>query len=258
MAKPYAEKEYVQLPEELHYITEHNTATKFNRVWGGHRFTDEEVLALKRGETIEITGRRQDGSSFTAKGALAGQTFSKDDGSVIAFVGFKPVVDPSVYIVGQWTGRPGRETKFRRAYRRDGGHTFTDAEGAELLAGKTITFTSDEGKKVTGALAELVFDAPDGRRVPYVGFEAEVSPDYAVGEWTGRPGRQTKFKRVFSGYEFTDEDVADLLAGRAIGFVGTKRDGGTWEVTGRLAEKTFEKDGQQIRYVGFEPIRDEA
>jgi len=252
MAKTHTEKEYVQLPEELHYVSEYGTATKFNRVYAGHRFTDDEVLALKRGETITITATR-DGRSFPVTGALAGQTFTTDDGRHVAFIGFQAKVDTSVYAVGNWVHRPGRETKFRRLYKPAGGHSFTEEETARLFAGEKISFTTDGGTAVTGVLAELSFTTDDGREVKYVGFEADDPGTHFTGEWVGRPGKQTRFKRSFSGYDFTDQDCQDLLAGQMIGFIGTKRNGDSWEVNGKLAELTFDKDGQSIAYVGFEP-----
>ena len=52
----------------------------FTRVWGGHRFTDEECEKLLNGEIIEITSSK--GRKF--KGSLAKQTFRGNE-----FVGFK-------------------------------------------------------------------------------------------------------------------------------------------------------------------------
>ena len=61
-------------------------AVKFKRNWGGHAFTDDEVSLLLMGKTISFEAvSTKTGSTYTAKGKLANQTFNGKK-----FVGFKP------------------------------------------------------------------------------------------------------------------------------------------------------------------------
>ena len=59
---------------------------KVKRVWSGHRFTDEEVQHLLKGEVIAFeTTSNKTGNKYTAKGRLEEQSYEGR-----AFVGFKP------------------------------------------------------------------------------------------------------------------------------------------------------------------------
>lgn len=58
---------------------------KFTRVWGGHRFTDEEVAALLAGQEIQLTGLKdKNGDEYGVQGKLDNQTYNGHD-----FIGFK-------------------------------------------------------------------------------------------------------------------------------------------------------------------------
>lgn len=66
--------------------TWNNKEVKVKRTWSGHRFTDEEVEKLLKGETISFeTTSSRTGNKYTAKGKLANQEYNGN-----AFVGFKP------------------------------------------------------------------------------------------------------------------------------------------------------------------------
>lgn len=72
----------------------------------------------------------------------------------------------------------------------------------------------------------------------------------AEGVWAKAPGgpRQVAFKRVWSGREFTDEEVERLLAGEEITFEAVSaRTGNTFTATGSLQAQTY----QGRKYVGF-------
>jgi DNA topoisomerase-3 len=81
---------------------------------------------------------------------------------------------------------------------------------------------------------------------------AEVSQrkDKTDGVWsvTGQP---VKFNAEWSGHKFTPKEVADLLAGKEIKITAVSRAGNDFEVSGKLAEQVFEKDGKSFPYVGF-------
>ena len=80
----------------------------FNREWGGHTFTDEEVALLLAGETISFEAVSAKGNTYTAEGALQKQKFKGK-----TFWGFKL-----------------QEREFPESW---GGHTFTEDEKATLL-----------------------------------------------------------------------------------------------------------------------------
>ena len=73
----------------------------------------------------------------------------------------------------------------------------------------------------------------------------------ASGIWQSAPGgaKEVSFKRVFSGYEFTDEEVQALLAGQSVTITATSaRTGKEFTATGALGVSTY----QGRKYVGFQ------
>lgn len=141
----------------------------FKRVWSGHEFTDDEVEALLNGEeiTIECVSAKS-GKPFKCKGKLADLEYNGK-----AYVGFDKtefVNDgngsaSADRVSGTWNGK---EVSFKRVW---SGHTFTDAEIKDLLAGKEITIegvSAKSGKtfKCKGKLANLEY-----KGAKYVGFD---------------------------------------------------------------------------------------
>lgn len=71
------------------YEGEFNGETiKFNRVWAGHRFTEDECQLLLDGEVINIEATNKNGDSFTVDGKLELQSYNGKD-----FYGFKADMD---------------------------------------------------------------------------------------------------------------------------------------------------------------------
>lgn len=83
--------------------------------------------------------------------------------------------------------------------------------------------------------------------------ETQVAP-YAEGMWQKAPGgpKQVKFKKVFSGHEFTDDEIAKLLAGEKLSFEATSKAGRPYEASGALGLGEFTKQGKTYKYVGFQ------
>ncbi|MDD6461099.1 MAG: histidine kinase [Bifidobacteriaceae bacterium] len=73
---------------------------------------------------------------------------------------------------------------------------------------------------------------------------------YAEGEWNGE---HVHFKRTWSGHEFTDGEVEDLLAGKDIVFKAhSSKTGRDFTAAGHLEHQTFTaQDGREVKYVGF-------
>lgn len=169
------EREYVDLPEEMHYATEYGTATFFNRKWAEHRFTDEEVAALCAGQSICFEIPREGGTEKVV-GRLEGKLFEFDDEpdrDPIPYVGFAKEVNTATHAEGIWA-RTGRKVRFKRSF---GTHTFSDGEVVALLADEYVGFTatSKKGEKyeAMGRLEEQEFTTADGRVVNFIGFKAE-------------------------------------------------------------------------------------
>ena len=75
--------------------------------------------------------------------------------------------------------------------------------------------------------------------------------DKYSGTWNGK---EVKFKREFSGHQFTDEECEALLNGAEISFEATSKTGNKYTCYGNLAEQSFtNKEGKEIKFVGFKP-----
>lgn len=99
----------------------------FNRVWAGHRFTDDEVSDLLAGRQIEISGlKSRTGNSYGVIGRLAEQEYNDS-----TFVGFlrEDFVDQE--------GVPNVWCK----------HRFTASEKETLESGGTIEIKNAVSKK---------------------------------------------------------------------------------------------------------------
>lgn len=69
--------------------TWNNKFVKAKRVWGGHRFTDEEIDCLLAGGIIKFKAvSNKSGKEYIAKGKLAEQSYNNNK-----FIGFKPEFD---------------------------------------------------------------------------------------------------------------------------------------------------------------------
>lgn len=161
--------------------------------------------------------------------------------------------DPSDVVEAEFQGK---KIRFKRVWC---GHRFTDDELSDLLAGKTIKVCHLKSKSgnefgAEGRLSQLEYN---GRK--YWGFdrtkflnadgsesEAMNEDNYATGKWKGK---QVRFKRIWGGHRFTDEEVADLLAGKTIKVLGLKsKSGKEYGVEGKLANLKY----QGRAYVGFD------
>lgn len=170
------EREYVDLPEDLHYATEYGTATRFCRSWGGHRFTDEEVAALSEGKSITFTLTRNDGSTETIVGHLEGKMFEPEDDpdrGPIVYVGFTKEANSATHAEGIWA-RTGTKVRFKRSF---GTHTFSEGEVTALLADEYVGFTATSRSggqyEATGRLEPQSFEAGGGRVVNFIGFKPD-------------------------------------------------------------------------------------
>lgn len=218
----------------------------FARVWSGHRFTDDEVESLLRGEEITLTGVvGKSGNKFDVKGKLTKQQYNGHD-----FYGFEKTEfvqgDSPDRCKGVWNGQ---EISFKRVW---GGHAFTDDECQRLLNGEEITVNGLKSKSgstygVKGKLTKQQYNGHD-----FVGFERTGFADDGKrsGGSNGDPakekysgdfkGKQVSFNRVWGGHRFTDDECEQLLSGLEITINGlTSKSGSTYSVKGKLAKQQY-------------------
>ena len=148
--------------EKASGIFQGNSIT-FNREWGGHMFTDEEVKALLEGKTITFQMQFARSNSYRVSGSLKKQTYKGHE-----FYGFmKDEAPPKEgYASGVWKNK---KVSFKKEW---GGHQFSEDEVTSLLNDETITFTfktkSGEDKAVSGKLANQSYN---GKK--FVGFKPD-------------------------------------------------------------------------------------
>lgn len=193
----------------------------FNRVWSGHRFTDEECEKLLNGEEIEVTDfvSAKTGNTYGAKGKLTIQTYNGRN-----YVGFERTGflndnngSDDERCRGTWNGR---EISFKKHW---GGHDFTDAECAALLNGDDITIScvDKSGKpfEARGHLSEMTYN---GHK--YVGFDRQDNKG---------------FPKAWCKHIFTDDEKTMLEVGKAVHIDGAvSKAGNVFECDVKYNKKT--------------------
>ncbi len=83
-----------------------------------------------------------------------------------------------------------------------------------------------------------------------LGLSETVVSARAEGVWQSAPGgpKKVAFKKLFSGHEFSDDEVCRLLAGETISFQATNKAGKAYTATGALGIGEF----KGRRFVGFQ------
>lgn len=120
----------------------------FKRIWGGYRFTDEEVQKLLNGGTIGFQIKSKSGDLCNVTGHLADLEYNGQK-----YVGFDRLTFENTNPEKQrneddyYTGTfKKKEIRFHRVF---GGYRFTDEECQKLLAGEEIELHNLQGKKGT-------------------------------------------------------------------------------------------------------------
>ena len=142
---------------------------EFNPVWGGHKFTDEEIKTMLSGEKISFEATAKDGNKYEVTGGLSEQTYKGHK-----FWGFKRddtlggVKNDPDKITGFYKGK--KEISFKKVW---SGHEFTDEEVKKLLAGEEITFQAKSAKtqSVYTAKGKLAEQTYNGHK--FWGFKAD-------------------------------------------------------------------------------------
>ena len=208
---------------------------KFNGIYAGHEFTDDEIDKLLNDEEIAFDGESK-GKSIKLQGKLEEQEYKGHK-----FIGFKGSIVREGYVDCIWQGK---EAKYKGSFMD---YVFTDEDNAKLQAGETISFKTHKDDKEYSVSGKLAVQEYKGRK--YLGFKAEFEnkprEGYITGTWQGK---QVQYKGSFMDYVFTDEDNVKLQAGEIIKFK-THKDDKEYSVFGKLEIQDY----QGRKYVGFKP-----
>lgn len=129
------------------------------------------------------------------------------------------------------------------------------AEMAEIAAG------AKKGEDLLGLVATYVREDIAVMQKNAVSMRATLGVSesavsvYANGTWAKALGgpKAVKFKKIWSGHEFSDAEIAKLLAGDTVSFQATSKAGRPYTATGKLEVGEFKnKDGKTFKYVGFQ------
>jgi len=168
---------------------------RFNREWGGHRFTDEEVDKLLAGETIDFSATSKNGKAYDVFGELAKGSFKGKE-----YIGFNKLgfgrrdADGNALPPKAWCQ-----------------HTFTQDEVDKLMAGEYVEADDFVSKKGNTFACKIYF------KEEKTGEGKKIVPDFDAG--TDAPPSS------WCGVKFTDAQKQDLAAGKTIqgtGFVSKK------------------------------------
>ena len=215
----------------------------FSKQWAGYTLTDEECEALLRGESVTVSHLLND-SPVKITFTLGDQSFTNDAGEVVEYFGLDGQMqrdvsnDPNYY---EGTFAPTGEVKqFKRSW---GGYRLTDAECDELLEGKEITVEAELSygpAKVKFSLGDQSFTDKDGKTVEYFGLNGEIDDSATHVHGTFAPeNKEVKFKRTWGGHDFTEAEIADLLAGKEIQFAAKSKKGKDYTAKGKLAKQEY-------------------
>lgn len=221
-------------PREIAKGTWNNREVAFNRHYGSHRFSDDEVEELLNGDEITIELKTKDGKTVKAKGKLAEQTYKGKK-----FIGFSGQMIREGYVSGVWNGQ---KVTVKGSYMD---YKFTPEEMQQLFDGESVDFITHKGDKtynLTGKLAEQTYQ---GKK--FVGIKAEfpLRDGYIRQTWHGKT---VDFKKSFMDYQFTNDDIEKLVNDEEIAFI-THKGEKSYHVHGKLEIQDY----QGHKFVGFKP-----
>lgn len=209
------ERDRVQLVWNNKNVTIKNT-------YSSYTYTEDDLRTLAAGGEIEFQITTKKGT-YDVVGKLAELVSDKG----VKYVGLDAKFSDKNKIKGVWNGQ---EVSFKNEF---AGHKWTDDEAERLLLGQQITIESN-GKR---ALCKLGPCEYNGHK--YIGIVPEfenLAKNRVEGMWNGK---KISFNRVWSGHEFTDEEVVKLLNGDEIIISYKNKNGETKEGKGKLAQKEW-------------------
>lgn len=215
----------------------------FSKQWAGYTLSDDECEALLRGENVTVEHSLND-SPVKITFTLGDQSFTNDAGEKITYFGVNGTMQRDVsndpnYFEGTYAPT-GEVRQFKRSW---GGYRLNDEECTQLLEGKTITVKAKLTyglAKVKFSLGDQFFTDKDGKTVEYFGLNGEIDDSATHARGTFAPnGKEVKFKRTWGGHDFTEAEIADLLAGKEIQFAAKSKANKDYTAKGKLEEQEF-------------------
>lgn len=136
------------------------------------------------------------------------------------------------------------------------GHTYTEQEQQDLLAGKEVRIecTTKKGANiiVPGKLGTQIYKGKEYWGLVFDKERIEVPDDGKHTEGKFVPtGETVRFKNIWASHKFTDQEQQSLLAGNVITFPIKTKVGTEMTITGKLAHQIYVKGKKQIPYWGF-------
>lgn len=230
----------LNLPERVDGIYQPTSeSVNFSRIFGKHKFTDEEIKLLLQGQKIEVKCKSKNGRDLIVAGKLGKKIYKGKE-----FWGFsfkkEDIKFPNDGTRSTGIFKPTGETITFKNIWSD--HQFTATEIQSLLNGEPITVNgkSKQGTplSVTGKLAKQEYK---GKK--YWGFSYDrnslkfIDNDHFQGVYAPT-GKEIRFKNVWSTHKFTDSEKEKLLQGQKIRIkLRTKK--GFWYATGGLKEQEY-------------------
>lgn len=192
--------ETFEVPQALWFSHGDKVAKTARRVFSGHRFTDDEVAALCRGEKIEITATSaKNGNEFTCGGKLVGSVFTAESGKQYPRVAFAPEFTPRTdQTEVTWKGKKVRmKSKAWGANEHWAGHDFTAAEIETMVSGGEISFeaVSSKGNAYT---AKGTFGESNYKGAKVYGFQLSIDKNRGKGA-SGGGARNTGARKPRAG-----------------------------------------------------------
>lgn len=190
--------------EYVHMTLMNGEAVRFNRIWSGYRFTDEEMAMLMAGYDIRIKTDFTDGIN----GSLDWQEYNGHE-----FFGFAPW-DAGVYERGdapfplQWNG-----------------HTFTEEEQSILRRGERMLLVCESKASRATYAVNISFDyIPENG--PHQARWGIVPHFEEFGQPADHFTRETcVFLPMFSGEMLTHSEIEQVRKGKSVQFSGLSRNG---------------------------------
>lgn len=231
------------LPKPPERVTGTYTLTgetiNFNRLFSGHRFSDEEIQALLAGKDIKVKCKSKKGKDIVVLGNLAKKTYKGK-----SFWGF--TFDPQkIEFLDDGTHTTGlfkplnKEITFKNIWSN---HKFTNSEIQQLLNGETIKIECKSKKgtplSVSGKLAQQEYKGKT-----FWGFVYDkntlvfIDNDHFTGIYIPN-GEEIRFKNNWATHKFTNSEKEKLLAGQKIK-IKLRAKKGSWYATGGLKQQEY-------------------
>lgn len=218
----------------------------FRRVWGSHRFTDEEVETLKQGGEITFDGVSKTGEPYQFTGMLSGKKALKFKVTAMKKTG-------ADYVSGVWRKKT---VEIPREFR---GYTFSDEECDRLFHGEEILISGLKGERKFGKKVStynyqlnIRLTTKNGLVTFATSPAKDPEKEYASGTLNGKT---VEFCRIWGGHRFTDEEVQTLLDGKELSLRNlTSKKGNPYGVIGKLTQP---KNGV-CRFIKVKWIREKS